>query len=402
MHIAILAPSHRSFIKDFLLNHKFNDLPEGYFGAPFIGTIISELLKLGHTVSAITTSTSINNDYSSFKFVNGDFAWIVIPSRPRSFGFNGMKLGRIVDFYSFEQTAILKELLVIKPDIIHAHWTYEFSGAAIKSGIPFLVTVHDNAYIVLSYFKNFYRFFRLLMSEKNFKKIKYASTPSPYMLKYVRKRSDIVKIIPNPVKISHNELEINCLISSKMDSIFNPKIIMIFNGWDERKNGKNALQAFKILLEWIPNAQLNLFGSGTEMFGPAYNDAELLNVEKVIFNGICSHDFIINSIKESHILLHSSLEESFGVVLIEAMSLGVPTIGGKNSGAVPWVIKDDNLVVDVKIPKEMAVKMFEILSNVELYRISAMSGYLNVFNRFSSAIVVNKYIQFYKEIIINN
>ena len=45
MHIVILAPSDRSFITKFLPAYDLNKLPIGYQGAPFIGNIISELLK---------------------------------------------------------------------------------------------------------------------------------------------------------------------------------------------------------------------------------------------------------------------------------------------------------------------------------------------------------------------
>jgi hypothetical protein len=30
-----------------------------------------------------------------------------------------------------------------QPDILSAHWTYEFAAAAIATGIPHVVTAHD-------------------------------------------------------------------------------------------------------------------------------------------------------------------------------------------------------------------------------------------------------------------
>ena len=115
MHIAILAPSHKSFISNFLQNYNQSDLPEGYFGAPFIGTLISELLLRNHTITAITTTVAIDGDYSIKQFVNGNFTWILIPARPRSIAFNGFRLGRILDFYFFEQLQLfLDQFLIIQ------------------------------------------------------------------------------------------------------------------------------------------------------------------------------------------------------------------------------------------------------------------------------------------------
>jgi glycosyltransferase involved in cell wall biosynthesis len=297
---------------------------------------------------------------------------------------------------------MVEELKKEKPDIVHAHWSYEYAGAAIKTDFPYLVTVHDNAFQILGYFKNLYRFFRLLMSEKYLNKVKYASTVSPYMNKYVSRRCKNLKIIPNPVNILLNENDIRSLVKLKMDAIKSPKITMIFNGWDARKNGINAFLAFKMLLSKIPNATLHLFGAGSEMFGEAYKAANKIGVSNIYFNGPTNHKSLIESLKESHLLLHPSLEESFGVVLIEAMANGVPSIGGKNSGAVPWVINDNRLLVDVKNPTEIADKMYELLCDSKLYESLALSGYLNVVNRFSAERVVESYLNYYKEIISDN
>jgi hypothetical protein len=51
MHIALLAPTERSFISQFLPDQDVNALPMGYYGAPFIGTLIAELLHQNHQVA---------------------------------------------------------------------------------------------------------------------------------------------------------------------------------------------------------------------------------------------------------------------------------------------------------------------------------------------------------------
>jgi len=399
MHISILAPCHKSFIYKFLSNYKKDDLPEGYDGAPWIGHIIDGLLNKGHQVTVITTTVSINNNYDTIYFYNNQFQWIVIPSRIHSFRFNGNKIGRIIDFYSFEQKKIVDVLLKIKPNIVHSFWSYEFAGAALKSLMPHLVTVQDNAYQIFRFIRNPYRLFRLLMSEKYLFNVKNSTTPSPYMLDYVSRRCKNVKIIPNPVEISMNEHEISNLIANKIHTINFPKIVMVFNGWDKRKNGVNALKAFNILIKLLPNAELYLYGSGTEINSEASLEAYKLGLKNIHFNGKVPHDKVIESIKNSHIFLHPSLEESFGVVLIEAMSFGIPTIGGSKSGAVPWVVNDNDLLIDVLNPIEISDKLYQVLSNLELYNNKCLSCYSNVKNRFSKESIVDMYEKIYETII---
>jgi glycosyltransferase involved in cell wall biosynthesis len=399
MRIAILAPSDRSFIKDLLNTENFEKLPIGYSGAPFIGILIKELLKLNHSVTAITTSKAVENDYKVKTFKNKNFTWVVVPSRPHSFKMNGNKFGRIVDFFELEQKKLLSSLIASAPDIVHAHWSYEFAGAAIKSGLPSLVTIHDNPYVIFKYFKNLYRFGRLLMAEINLRKVIHASTVSPYMLRYANKRCVNVKVIANPVEAYYSYEQINKLVDIRINYLSAPKIVMINNGWDKRKNGKSALLAFKILQQQHPKATLHLYGGGSELNGLANKDAKDLELKNIFFYGAVSHDEIIKALEDAHLFLHSALEESFGVVLIEAMSFGVPVVGGEASGAVPWVINQKELLVDVTNPKIIAQKISEILSDNSLYKELSLLCFQNVISRFSSSFITKEYLNYYEYIL---
>jgi glycosyltransferase involved in cell wall biosynthesis len=401
MHIAIIAPSHKSFISNFLPNINFDLLPEGYFGAPFIGTLINELLERNHTITAITTTKAINGDYTIKKYNHLNFTWIIIPFRPHSFRFNNNKLGRIVDFYKYEQKKILNTISDLNPDFIHAHWSYEFAGPAVNSGIPYLVTIHDNAFEVFRYFKNMYRLGRLIMSEHILRKVKYASTVSPYMLDYVNKRCKSTYVIPNPTVIKINKDDLEFKLISKINSLNSPRILMISNFCDASKNGKIGLLAFQQFQNKFPDASLNLYGSGTEENGLVHKEVKLLKIKNVFFNGPIPHEELLEVFNKSHLLIHPSLEESFGVVLIEAMSYGVPVIGGLKSGAVPWVINNQQLLIDVTIYEEMAIKMIDIMTNTSLYKNLAIKCYNNVTDRFSSNEVVVSYLDYYEEIISN-
>lgn len=399
MHIAILAPSDKSYIAEFLPKTNQDDLPIGLSGAVFIGSIIRELLKQNHKVTAITNSYAINNDYTIKSFNHKNFTWTVVPSRPKGFRMNGTKLGRIVDFYKREINEMASVIKAISPDIVHAHWSYEFAGAALKSEFPFLVTVHDNPFQILRFTKHPYRLLKLFMSEYFLRKTKYTSTVSPYLLPYLNKRIQKSKIIPNPTPVVYNEEQINTLINKRLKIKEAPKIIMINNGWANLKNGKIGLIAFNKLLAKYPRAELHLYGNGSEIGGPAEKDASLLGVKNTYFHGEVSNQEIFEALNTSHLFIHPSIEESFGVVLIEAMSLGLPTVGGKKSGAVPWVIGNENLLIDIKNANILTNKIQEILEQDEIYSSISLLCYQNVLTRFSAKRVTNEYLNYYREII---
>ena len=402
MKVLISGPSHRSFIYKFLDKSEKSKLPEGKPGANFISIIIEELLKLNHQVVALTTTVAIENDYLTKSFSKENFKWIVVPSRPHSIRMNGNKLGRILDGFKHETKQMSDVIKDEKPDIVHAHWSYEFSAAALCSGYPFLTTVHDNPYQILRFIPNIYRFGRLIMSEFILRKVKYTSTVSPYMQPYLAKRCSNVKIIPNPVRIKYNLKKVNSFITKRSLKLDSPKIIMINHGWNKRKNVKTALKSFKILKNKIPRAELHLFGDGYGPDGPAEKESRILNNDQVFLHGSVSNQKLLSEIEDAHVLLHTSLEESFGVVLIEVMSLGIPVIGGNKSGAVPWVVAHEKCLVDVSNVEVIAEKLISLFSDEKTYKDISKKGYKNASTRFESSIIVEKYLDYYQQIIVNS
>ena len=397
MRIALLAPTHKSFTAKLLNIEDSSMLPEGYFGAPFLHDIIDGLLRKGHEVIAITTSFADNADFSVKTFQYQNFTWVVVPMRRHAFRFNKFKWGRMLDFYAIERRLILEQIKQYKPDLVHAHWGYEFAHCAIASQLPHLITLHDNPFVIIRFQKSLYRIFKLVYAVYLINKIKFSSTVSPYMLKYVSSKNKACRLIPNPVPISLKKDEVIKLIESRKNTLTtNPNFVMIINGWDSRKNGRNGLLAFKLIQKAFPGASLYLFGRGTEVGGKAYSDGEDLKLKNVFYYGITDRLQMISKLKEMHMLLHTALEESFGVVLIEAMSLGLPAIGGVESGAVPWVIANENLLTNVNNPLQIAST---VKSCMESYERISLSCFENVATRFSVETVTNQYEKYYFDII---
>jgi glycosyltransferase involved in cell wall biosynthesis len=398
MKIAVLAPICKSDICQ-LLTTNFEDLPYGYDGAPFIGTLIAQLLSEGHTVIGITTDSSLPQDSPTLTFENNSFTWKVIPSRKNPYNWNGSKVGKIMDLFKFERGRLLQAVLDSAPEFVHAHWSYEFAWAAIDSKFPHLITVHDNPYQIVKYTKSLYRLLRLVMAEWVLHRSRHISTVSPYMEKFCLKRNKNLKIIPNP-------LPLNFIISTSpkeyildKESDQGPSIAMIMNGWDKRKNGENGLSAFRIVQQLIPSTKLLLFGRDTERNGRVSRICSEMKIENVHFGGFVKQEELRKELEKCHVVIHPALEESFGVSLIESMALGIPVIGGENSGAVPWVLDNLNLLVNVTRPKEIAEKVMEVLGSPEDYKRYSAMGIRNVQDRFSAGKVVAEYVKYYEEIM---
>ena len=86
------------------------------------------------------------------------------------------------------------------------------------------------------------------------------------------------------------------------------------------------------------------------------NKVKKLNLEKQInFHGFKTQDFIKRYMQNSSLYVMTSFEESFGLVLIEAMSYGVPCIAFDSAQGAKYVINEKNgYFIKKRNKKEMA------------------------------------------------
>lgn len=307
----------------------------------------------------------------------------------------------MMDFFRIERHAIERAIEIDKPDVVHAHWTYEFALAAIASKRPHLVTCHDSPVQVLRFMPNLYRLGRYFMARSVFRNAKALSAVSSYLKDEVSRFARVpVMVIPNPVP--------PILLSGKISSaprsvdLNQLNIAMILNGWGKRKNPMPALKAFGMLRKRIPGASLHLFGHD---FGPG-EKAQLWTRSRgmeqgMIFHGSTPHKKLLSILSTMSLLLHPALEESCPMALVEAMALGLPVVGGHESGGVPWVLDYGaaGVLTDVRSPESIFRAMIEILENAGRYVKIVHAGLKRVHEVFGPDVVAQEYEKVYQLIL---
>lgn len=392
MRIGLAGPISTENIAQ-LLDGDIGGLPRGYVGAPLFGNLIGALLKRGHSIVAYTTSSDMPP--SSRVSASGDrFKITYCSARPHAFQYSKGHWGRAADAFRQERATLSQAMQNDAPDLVHAHWSYEFALAAIKSGLPNLITCHDAPQVVLRHAPTLYRLVRYFMARHVLKQAQHLTAVSPYLKQKIEGYARVpINVVPNP-------LPAHLVESNRQYDPARPRIAMVLNGWGALKNPQPALRAFAVLRRTLPRAELSIMGIDYGPGGKAESWAKAQGLTQgVHFMGAQPYPVLLAKLAESDLLLHPSLEETFGMSIAEAMSLGVPVVGGQASGAVPWVVGDAGRLVDVRSPQAIAQAALELLNDEQALIDLGAQAKSNTLGRFSSDAVAVAYEGHYRQTV---
>ena len=397
MHIAIAGPIATADLAPLL--DASAPLPRGYAGAPLMATLIRELLARGHRVSAVTLSSDLPLAGGA-RVVRGPggLALFCVPMRPKAWPFNGRHPGRIVDLYRHERRGLVAALRSAQAEVVHAHWSYEFAWAALDSGLPHVVTCHDAPIAVARMSTGLrrrgYRWLRAAMARHVLGRARCVTTVSPYMQAQLADWCTVsMALVPNPIDAA-------AFGSRRHEVAGRARVCMVSNGWSRFKNAEPALEAFAAFSARRPGAQLVACGDDFEPGGRAERwwRAEGLRGD-VVFRGPARHADVLALMADSDVLLHPSLEESFGMVVAEALAVGLPVIAGSASGAVPWVAGRGARLVDVSRAEPMARALARHFADPRAGHARSVRARADVAVRFAAATVADGYESQYRQAI---
>ncbi|MDD5369036.1 MAG: glycosyltransferase [Anaerolineaceae bacterium] len=381
MKIGIAGPMSLRLLESDIRNRP--ELPVGY-PAPIISMLINGLMERGHKVVAFTTSVGIHEPVV-LKDVR--LTICIAPREPHA----------ARDLFKSERQGLLRLMQAFPVDLINAHWSYEFAWAALDTGMPVLVTLHDHALTILRYQLDAYRLMRWMMNGIVLNRARYLSANSQYMYDLLNRRDKRkTRITPNYFCQS-----IEAYVVEKR----NPQnfILSISNGFGNRKNIATALHAFALVRKSFPEMEYRLVGDGMEEGGPVQMYA-LKNhlTEGVHFCGSLSYPDTLAMLQSASVFLHPSREESFGMTVLEAMVIGVPAVGGEQSGNIPFLLDHGKagFLCDVNSSQSIADTLITVLS--EPQNSQNVCDYAQGFARqnYSEKVVNDKFLDYYHQIIV--
>lgn len=288
-----------------------------------------------------------------------------------------------------------------KLDILHVHYAMPHAVSAIlakdiaKHDVKIMTTLHGTDITVLG-------------MDKTFKP----------MIKYAIEKSDKVTAVSNDLA---NQTKAVLDVDRKIDVIYNfvneadyfkknreylkeeygiskdDKVLIHISNFRKVKRVEDVIKTFASINKET-KAKLILVGDGPES-PTAFELVDELNItEDVIFLGRQKN--ISDLISISDLLLLMSEQESFGLVILEAMACEVPSIG-TNVGGIPEVINhgETGYLVELGDIASAAKYAINLLNDPKKLKEMKQAAYDRSKTQFHANTIVKEYLNLYKDVL---
>jgi glycosyltransferase involved in cell wall biosynthesis len=173
----------------------------------------------------------------------------------------------------------------------------------------------------------------------------------------------------------------------------------------ERKGWEYTVRCMPAIIAHYPEAKLLIAGP-SQPAEPAYRQRVIQLATEL---GVIDHlqilqDNTVELIRDAYcsatILTHPSFVESFGMVLLEAMTAGVPVVAHNGTG-IPCIIDDGvtGYVVDVRDTPEYTQALLSLLDDPALRQRMGNEGRRQAKTRFGQAEIASQLFAVYAEVI---
>ena len=263
----------------------------------------------------------------------------------------------------------------------------------LKSDV--IITTRDVHNFLVSYF-----------APKSAKKIGWEHSHHNDNKRYIKKLVNSCKHMDNLVLVSNDLAEFykkylgnkvifipNCIDSEHKDvSKLTEKSLIAIGRLSKEKGFDDLLKLYKKIANKYPDWKLNIIGDGMQKNYLLDLAKELKLGEKVVFHGFQNKEYINSMLKESSIYLMTSHTECFPIVLLEAMSYGIPCLSYTSAQGANEIIKDDvtGYLIDNR-DENIMIEKIESLINDEKLRKKLGKSAREESKNYSGEVILDKW-----------
>jgi len=296
------------------------------------------------------------------------------------------QLKYLKDTYRFISREILSRR---KIDIVHSHLSYPagFLGTVIqkRKGIPCIVTEHS---WINKYFRSRLHKASVLYTLKHSAGIVAVSQALKDDINRYSKRP--VYVVPNVVEMKKFSLTGTVSKDKKMNA-------GILGGMGNYRKGLDILIK---ALPLIKDLELTVhIGGDGKYLNTFRNLAKELEVQKkCVFYGEIKPEAIFDFYSKLDFYVLPSRDETFGVVVVEAMACGLPVIATKCGGPEEIITKETGILIEKENPAELAAAIRSVAGSMSSYDRKAIRDY--VLERYSPETFLALISEVYRELLV--
>jgi phosphatidylinositol alpha-mannosyltransferase len=366
---------------------------------PYVGGIGEHILNLsnnlrtrGHTVKILTTHFNSKIFKTTYLTPNEEFVHRIGKGMfiHANKSFAQMPIGwrlsdKIEQFFQKENF-----------DVIHIH-------GALAPTLPTLALRHSRAINLITYHSGHPKDYKYLFAHS-------------VLLSYYRKLHGRIAVSDTALKSNLHLFPAECrIIPNGIDTrLFNPQVkpleefsnnypkILFLARFEPRKGLKYLLQALPIIKKAVGDVLLIVVGQG--LLGYTYQNYIAKEVrDNVHFAGLITGDKRARYYASCNVFCAPSIgNESFGIVLLEAMATGKPVVASNIPGYQSIIENGKNgFLTQSRNPEDIADKIIKILRNPELAINMGEAG-LQKLKKYSWEKITEQVESYYYELILRH
>lgn len=264
-------------------------------------------------------------------------------------------------------------------DVIHSHTPFMVGMVALRWAesheIPIVSTYHTlydrYAHYVRCLPRRYVRFRIAKHTNYYYNRVQHVITPTDASAKWLRRHSvsSPVTIIPTgsprPPLLDRTETRHRLGIRPEH------RVLLYVGRLAREKNLETLFQAVKLAIQSDPNIRLLVVGDGPYRARCTELVRELGIGDRVRFEGFVPRTDVDQYYAAADLFVFSSISETQGLVVQEAMLHGLPAVAVMGGGASEAIVDGENGFIVRNDPREMASAVLDILVNDrELLRLS--------------------------------
>ena len=282
-------------------------------------------------------------------------------------------------------------------NIIHAHTLYPSGYAAYllsrKFSVPYIVTTHG---------MDFYRCLpEVSINSRGKQYNKNTLLKIDKVLKNANKVVTVSEKFCNDVANYSPESRVVTIENGYNKEIFKPgskvdarkrlkidldtKLIVSVGYFVKKKGHSYLIKSIKSIKQAFPNIQCYIIGGGQlkKQYLKQIADLKLSNDVFLIENLVQKE--LVNWYQAADIFIFPSLDEPFGIALIEAMACGLPSIATMTQGPSRIISpSNDGMIIPIKDSKAIEEKVIQLLQNTDKLNEMGQNAAKNIFEKYGT------------------